>query len=108
MPRYRLVKIFSLHATIYPIFLIIMALLHPHPAILEFISPPLLILMLVAVWAASLTGLHRAPYKKSSKVILALLFVVIPPAAVVWMGMELYQKHEVLAGNVEKSGYSSR
>ncbi len=82
-----------------------MLLLHHHYGTMEFILPASLSLLLIFLWAVSMTALYKAPFQRSSKILLGILFVVVPPAAIVWLGKEVYLKYEMSKDVSERSSF---
>ncbi|MDG5768086.1 hypothetical protein QA596_11495 [Balneolales bacterium ANBcel1] len=82
-----------------------MVLLHHHYGTMEFILPAMLSLLLIFLWAASMAALSRAPYQRKSKILLGVLFVVVPFAAIVWLGKEVYLKYEMSRDASQHSSY---
>lgn len=70
---------------------------------MEFILPAAITLILIMLWAFSMAALYKAPYETKNKYMLGVLFIVIPPAAIVWLGKELYLKYE-MSRDVSKRG----
>ncbi|MEX0680448.1 MAG: hypothetical protein WD097_03630 [Balneolales bacterium] len=68
-------------------------LFHHHYGTLEFILPLVSLVLLSVLWIASLIRLYKVQYGKNNKGMLALLFIVFPPAGVIWLGREIYLKY---------------
>ncbi len=80
-------------------------LLHHHYGTMEFILPAAITLMLILLWAVSMAALYKAPFKTKSKFMLGVLFIVIPPAAIIWLGKEVYLKYEMSRNVSERSSF---
>lgn len=70
-----------------------MLLFHHHYGTMEFIFPASLTLLLLVLWSVSMAALYKAPIQRKHKMMLGVLFIVIPPAAIIWLGKEVLIKY---------------
>ncbi len=53
---------------------------------------------LLILWIAAISGIHEYPYSEKRKLLITLLFMFIPPCAILWLGYDMRRQYKILKG----------
>lgn len=58
----------------------------------------LLAFTLLIFWIAAISGIHEYPYSEKRKLLITVLFILIPPYAFIWLARDMYRQYNILKG----------
>ncbi len=50
----------------------------------------------VILWIAAISGIQEYPYSEKRKLFITVLFILIPPYALIWLGKDMYRQYKIL------------
>lgn len=58
----------------------------------------LMVFTLLILWIAAISGIHEYPYSDRKKLIITIIFMIIPPCAIIWLVFDMRRQYKILKG----------
>ncbi len=50
----------------------------------------------IILWIAAISGLHEYPYSQRRKLFITVLFILLPPYALIWLAKDMFRQYKIL------------